>query len=120
MRSARYPALKGGQNFLHKRREKDMGQVLLFRCNDVFPPEATAAMGAAYDTAIAALQDDAKSMPIVQERIAKRIMKAAYAGEIDRERLRQSGLEGFRKLTKDSEKLVVTVRDLLPDNTFWG
>jgi hypothetical protein len=96
-----------------------MGQILLFRCNDVFPPEATAAMGEAYETAIAALQDDAKSALTVRERIAKRIMRAAYAGEIDQERLRQSGLSGFRALTKGSEESVVTVRDLLPDNTFW-
>jgi hypothetical protein len=97
-----------------------MGQVVQFRCNDVFSPEATTAMGEAYDIAIASLQHDAKSMLIVRERIAKQIMKAAYAGEIDREQLRQSGLAGFRKLTEDSEKVVVTVRDLLPDNTFWG
>jgi hypothetical protein len=96
-----------------------MGQVLQFRRNDVFPPEAMAAIGEAYDTAIASLQDDAKSAFIVRERIAKRIMKAAYAGEIDRERLCQSGLSGFRALTKGSEGSVVTVRDLLPDNTFW-
>ncbi|MGB8628890.1 MAG: hypothetical protein WCD69_05800 [Xanthobacteraceae bacterium] len=102
-----------------KRREKEVGQVLLIRCNDVFPPEATAAMGEAYDTAIAALHNDAKAVLIVRERIAKRIMRAAYAGEIDQERLRQSGLSGFRALTKGCEASVVTVRDLLPDNTFW-
>jgi hypothetical protein len=78
--SARCPTSKGGPNFLLKRREKEMGQVLPFRCNDVFPPEATAAMGDAYDTAIAALQDDAKSALIIREGIAKRIMRAAYAG----------------------------------------
>jgi hypothetical protein len=59
-----------------------MGQVVQFRRNDVFSPEATLAMGNAYDTAIASLQDDAKSALIACERIAK---KAAYAGEIDRE-----------------------------------
>ena len=57
-----------------------MGQVLQFRRNDVFLPEATTVMGEAYDTAIATLPHDAKSEFIVRERIAKRIVKAAYAG----------------------------------------
>jgi hypothetical protein len=96
-----------------------MGQLLQFRRNDVFPPEATAVIGEAYNTAIATLQDHAKSALIIRERIAKRIMRAAYAGEIDRDRLRQSGLSGFRELTKGSKESVVIVRDLLPDNTFW-
>jgi hypothetical protein len=147
MQSARYPALKGGPNFLLKKckskalfepirrnrsfsiaffswsnhvRHNAMGQVIPFRRENAFLPEITSTMGEAYDTAIASLQDDAKYLLIIRERIAKRIMKAAYDGEIDEQRLRQSGLSGFRGLTKGSEKLVVTVRDLLPDNTFWG
>jgi uncharacterized membrane protein len=77
-----------------------MAQVLKFRCNDVFFPEVTASMGEAYDAAIASLPPDARSVFYFHERIAKRIMKAAYAGEIDREQLRQSGLMDFHKLTK--------------------
>jgi hypothetical protein len=77
-----------------------MGQVLKFRCNDVFFPEVTVSMGAAYDAAIATLPPDARSVFYFRERITKRIMRAAYAGEIDREQLRQSGLFGFRKLAK--------------------
>ncbi|MGB8631640.1 MAG: hypothetical protein WCD69_20040, partial [Xanthobacteraceae bacterium] len=38
-----------------------------------------------------------------RERIAKRIMKAAYDGVIDREQLRQLGLFGFRKLEQRSQ-----------------
>jgi hypothetical protein len=91
-----------------------MGQVLKFRCNDVFFPEVTASMGEAYDAAIASLPPDARSVFYFRERIAKRIMKAAYAGEIDRERLRQSGLSGFRRLTKSSEVPVCP----LPNQTF--
>ena len=95
-----------------------MGQVLKFRCNDVFFPEVTVSMGAAYDAAIATLPPDARSVFYFRERIAKRIMKAAYAGEIDREQLRQSGLSGFRKLTRDGKASVASVRAGLPENTF--
>jgi hypothetical protein len=94
-----------------------MGQVLKFRCNDVFFPEVTASMGEAYDTAIATLPPDARSICYFRERIAKRIMKAAYAGEIDREQLRKSGLLGFRKLVKGGIGSIAPIRAALPGNT---
>jgi hypothetical protein len=75
-------------------------------------------MGEAYDAAIATLPPDARSVFYFRERIAKRIMKAAYAGEIDREQPRQSGLFGFRKLTKGGKASVAPVRVALPENTF--
>jgi hypothetical protein len=93
-----------------------MGKVLKFRCNDVFFPEVTVSMGAAYDAAIATLPPDARSVFYFRERVAKRIMRAAYAGEIDREQLRQSGLFGFRKLTKGGKVLVAPVRAAIPEN----
>jgi hypothetical protein len=91
-----------------------MGQVRKFRCNDVFFPEVTASMGEAYDAAIASLPPDARSVFYFRERIAKRIMKAAYAGEIQ---LCQSGLFGFRKLSKGGKVLVAPVRAAIPENT---
>jgi hypothetical protein len=60
-----------------------MGQVLKFRCNDVFFPGVMVSMGEAYDAAIATLPPDAQSVFYFRERKARRIMKAAYAGEID-------------------------------------
>jgi hypothetical protein len=101
-----------------KRERKAMGQVLKFRCNDVFFPETIAAMGEAYDTAVAALPANAKSVFYFRERIAKRIMKAAYAGEIDREQLRRSGLSAFYRLNKGSNVRLAPVRPCLPENTF--
>jgi hypothetical protein len=95
-----------------------MGQVLKFRQNDVFFPEVTAAMGDAYDAAIATLPPDARSVFYFRKRIAKRIMKAAYAGEIDREQLRRSGLFEDSKLTAGGKASVAPVRAALPDNTF--
>ena len=101
-----------------KRERKAMGQVLKFRHNDVFFPEVTVSMGEAYDAAIATLPPDARSVFIFRERIAKRIMKAAYAGEIDREQLRQSGLFGFRKRSKGGKALVAPIHAALPEHTF--
>jgi hypothetical protein len=57
-----------------------MGQVVQFRRNDVFSPEATLAMGNAYDTAIGALPHSQSDF-FVRERIAKRIMKALMRGQ---------------------------------------
>jgi hypothetical protein len=94
-----------------------MGQVLKFRCNDVFFPEVMVSMGEAYDTAIARLPPDARSVFYFRERIAKRIMRAAYAGEIDREQLRQSGLFGFRQLTKGRKAFLGPICVALPENT---
>lgn len=95
-----------------------MGQVLKFRQNDVFFPEVTLAMGEAYDAAIATLPPDARSIFYFRKRIAMRIIKAAYAGEIDRQQLRRSGLFDDRKLTKGGKALVAPARAALPDNTF--
>ena len=80
------PGSRGGRNFSLKRSENwqriplvnaTMGQVLKFRCNDVFFPEVTVSMREAYDAAIATLPPDARSVFYFRERIAKRIMKAA-------------------------------------------
>jgi hypothetical protein len=71
-----------------------MGQVIPFRRENAFLPETTKRMGEAYDSAIATLQNDAKAELFVRELIAKRIIHAAYIGEVDRERLRQVGLAG--------------------------
>jgi hypothetical protein len=71
-----------------------MGQVIPFRRANAFLPETTKRMGEAYDSAIATLQNDAKAELFVRELIAKRIIHAAYIGEVDRERLRQVGLAG--------------------------
>jgi hypothetical protein len=57
-----------------------------------------------------------RSVFYFRERIAKRIMRAAYAGKIDREQLRQSGLFGFRKPTKGGKVLVSPVRAAIPEN----
>jgi hypothetical protein len=95
-----------------------MGQVLKFRQNDVFFPEVALAMGEAYDAAIATLPPEARSVFYFRNRIARRIMKAAYAGEIDREQLRRSGLFDDRRLTKGGKALAASARAALPDNTF--
>jgi hypothetical protein len=75
-----------------------MGQVIPFRRENTFLPEATRTMGEVYDTAVATLSDDTKCVCYVRELVARRIIKAAFAGEVDRDRLRQSGLSGFRWL----------------------
>jgi hypothetical protein len=72
-------------------------QILPFRRENAFLPEATRAMGAAYDSAIAALQNGVRAELFVRELVAKRIIHAASIGEVDRERLRQSGLSGFAR-----------------------
>jgi hypothetical protein len=75
-----------------------MCQVLPFRRENAFLPETTRTMGEAYDSAIATLQNGAGSELFVRELVAKRIIHAASIGEVDRERLRQSGLSGFSRL----------------------
>lgn len=74
-----------------------MCQILPFRRENAFLPETTRTMGEAYDSAIATLQNDAGSELFVRELVAKRIIHAASIGEVDRERLRQSGLSGFSR-----------------------
>ena len=55
-----------------------------------FEPEATAAMGEAFDAACKTLHDDGK--PEVRKIIAKRIIAAARRGELDPVRLRTAAL----------------------------
>jgi len=65
-----------------------MAQILPFvRRRNVFDPDATLAMGDAYDKAIATIQTDAQSQFVVRELIAKRIIRMAQKGVIDRRQL---------------------------------
>jgi hypothetical protein len=63
---------------------QNMGQVLPFRRENAFLPETTKMMGEAYDSAIATVQAGAKSELFIRELVAKRIIHAAYIGEVDR------------------------------------
>src|SRR5262249_7574777 len=75
-----------------------MGQVLQFpRRQNIFFPETTQAMGSAFDTAIVSLREDAASELFVRDLVAKRIIKMARRGEVDRERLCKSAISGFVK-----------------------
>jgi len=65
------------------------------RRHNVFNPETTIAMGSAYDTAIASLRKEAASELFVRDLVAKRIIKMARRGEVDRERLCKSAISGF-------------------------
>ena len=58
-----------------------------------FAPEATAAMGEAFDAACKELHDGGE--PEVRKLIAKRIIAAASGGELDPIRLRAAGLSGI-------------------------
>jgi len=74
-----------------------MADILQFRPRlDVFAPELTAAMGDAYDKAIATLSNN-HSEWMVRELVAKRIIRLARRGERDPEHLCSSALSGFRK-----------------------
>lgn len=65
-----------------------MGEVLQFTCRRrFFDPDDTAAMGEAYDRAMATIYPDETSAFVVGELIAKRIIRMARTGEIDCERL---------------------------------
>ena len=65
-----------------------MAQILPFvrRCK-VFSPDATSAMGEAYDKAIGTIHPDAESQFAVRELIAKRIIRMAQKGVVDRDQL---------------------------------
>ena len=65
-----------------------MAQILPFvrRCK-VFGPDATLAMGEAYDKAIGTIYPDAESRFVVRELIAKRIIRMAQKGVVDRDQL---------------------------------
>ena len=64
----------------------------------VFGPEATAAMGEAFDTAFKQLHCVGQP-EVVRELIAKRIIASASKGELDPARLRRAALSGLA-LTK--------------------
>ncbi len=59
----------------------------------VFEPEATAAMGEAFEAACKELHDGGD--PEVRKLIAKRIIAAAGKGELDLVRLRAAALSGL-------------------------
>ena len=65
-----------------------MGQVLPFiRRNGVFAPDVTLAMGEAYDRAIGTVHTNAESQSVIRELIAKRIVRMAQKGVVDRDQL---------------------------------
>jgi len=69
-----------------------MATVLQFiRNKSDFDDEATRLMGEAFDAACKGLRDTGQPI-VVQEVIAKRIIKAAMKGERDPTRLRKAGL----------------------------
>lgn len=71
-----------------------MGTVLPFFLNQGFDPEATTAMGAAFDLACKELHD--RGQPdLVREVIAKQIIKGARAGERDPDRLCAAALRAL-------------------------
>ena len=64
-----------------------------FREQGVFEPEATTAMGEAFDAACKELHDGGE--PEVRKLVAKRIIAAASRGELDPVRLRAAALRGL-------------------------
>ena len=62
-----------------------MAQILPIRRYKAFDPDATWAMGAAYDKAIGTIHPDAESQFVVRELIAKRIIGIAQKGVVDRD-----------------------------------
>ncbi len=65
-----------------------------FREQGAFEPEATAAMGEAFDTACKELCDVGQ-LQMVRKVVAQRIIAAARRGELDPVRLRASALSGL-------------------------
>ena len=73
-----------------------MAQILPFPWrHDVFEPDATSAMGLAFDKAIAIIDPPAESRIVVRELIAKRIIRTARKGQLDREQLCRSAVSGI-------------------------
>jgi hypothetical protein len=73
-----------------------MSQVLCFRRRrTTFDPEHTAAMGDAYDAAVRGLGEDLERQGAVRELLARRIIKLAKSGEVNRDRLRETALSGL-------------------------
>ena len=65
-----------------------VAQILPFiRRSSVFAPDVTLAMGEAYDKAIGTVYPDAESRIVVRELIAKRTIRMAQKGVVDRDQL---------------------------------
>jgi hypothetical protein len=64
-----------------------MAHILPIRRYKAFDPDATWAMGAAYDKAIGTVHPDAESQFAIRELIAKRIVRMAQKGVVDRDQL---------------------------------
>ncbi len=65
-----------------------VAQILPFiRRSSVFAPDVTLAMGEAYDKAISTIYPEAESQFVVRELIAKRIIRMAQKGVVDRDQL---------------------------------
>lgn len=62
-------------------------QLLPIRRYKAFDPDATYAMGAAFDKAIGTIHPDAELQFVVRELIAKRIIGIAQKGVVDRDQL---------------------------------
>src|SRR6266404_8181740 len=80
-----------------------------------FGPEATAAMGEAFDAACKGLRDVGKA-DLVRELVAKRIMAAAGRGVLDPIRLRTAALTRIshtKKAHRGAESAKVVLRERL-------
>ncbi len=78
-----------------------MAQIIPFaHRRNVFGPEDTGVMGDAYDEAALTLQNDLKTQRVIRELLAKRIIRLAKSGKVDRDRLRSSALSGFARVSK--------------------
>jgi hypothetical protein len=65
-----------------------VAQILPFiRRSSVFAPDVTSAMGEAYDEATRNIYPDAESQFVIRELIAKRIVRMALKGVVDRDQL---------------------------------
>jgi hypothetical protein len=64
-----------------------MAQILPIRRYKAFDPDATWAMGAAYDKAIGTVHPNYESQFVIRELIAKRIIQMAQKGVVDRDEL---------------------------------
>jgi hypothetical protein len=78
------PVRSGGET---NHRIEPMAQILPIRRYKAFDPDATWAMGAAYDKAIATVHPDDESQLVIRELIAKRIIQMAQKGVDDRDEL---------------------------------
>jgi hypothetical protein len=65
-----------------------VAQILPFiHRSSVFDPDVTSAMAEAYDKAIETIYPDAESQFVVRDLIAKRIIRMAQKGVVDRDQL---------------------------------